>query len=70
VKECRVDGEFDPEVGHLVFADVVLKPEYKGKVTPEELMDFVNRRVAFYKKLRKVRFVEGLLSRGQRAQER
>jgi len=69
VKECRVDGEFDPEVGHLVFADVVLKPEYRGKVTPEELMDFVNKRVAFYKKLRKVRLVEGLLSEARSSQE-
>jgi long-chain acyl-CoA synthetase len=63
VKECRVDGEFDPEVGHLVFAEVVLKPEYEGKVTPDELMDFVNRRVAFYKKLRKVLFVKSPLSK-------
>ena len=58
VKDTYVDGEWDPEVGHKPFAKVVLKDEYKGKVSAEELINFVNERVAFYKKLRKVEFVD------------
>ncbi|MCS7127644.1 MAG: acyl--CoA ligase, partial [Thaumarchaeota archaeon] len=60
VDRALVVGEPDPEVGERPIAKVVLKPEYAGKVSPEELMEFVNRRVAAYKKLRGVRLVEDL----------
>ncbi|AAY81493.1 class I adenylate-forming enzyme family protein [Sulfolobus acidocaldarius] len=60
VKRAYVDGEWDPEVGHKVFAKVLLKEEYKGKVSEEEIMNFVNDKVAFYKKIRKIIFVDSL----------
>ncbi|MEB3816688.1 MAG: acyl--CoA ligase [Desulfurococcales archaeon] len=60
VEKAYVYGEPHPDYGHLPAAKVVLKPEYKGMVTPEELMDYVNKRVAFYKKLRKLEIVDKL----------
>ena len=62
VKEAYVTGEQaeDPSIGQLPVAYVVLRDEYRGKVSDRELMDFVNSRVAFYKKLRKVYFVDKL----------
>ncbi len=54
VEEAHVYGEPHPEYGQIPVAEVKLKPEWKGKVTPEELMNYVNSRVAFYKKVRKV----------------
>ncbi|WP_084019796.1 class I adenylate-forming enzyme family protein [Vulcanisaeta thermophila] len=62
VKEVYVTGEQaeNPSIGQIPVAYVVLKEEYRGKVSEGELMDFVNSRVAFYKKLRKVYFVDKL----------
>ncbi|MCS6788286.1 MAG: fatty acid--CoA ligase family protein, partial [Aigarchaeota archaeon] len=60
VERALVVGEPDPEVGERPVARVVLKREYVGRVSPEELMEFVNRKVAAYKKLRAVTFVEAL----------
>mgnify|MGYP001770719999 FL=1 len=62
VKEAYVTGEQaeDPSIGQLPVAYVVLRDEYRGRVSDRELMDFVNSRVAFYKKLRKVYFVDKL----------
>ncbi|WP_243678962.1 hypothetical protein [Vulcanisaeta distributa] len=63
VKETYVTGEQaeDPSIGQLPVAYVVLHDEYRGgKVSDKELIDFVNSRVAFYKKLRKVYFVDRL----------
>jgi acyl-coenzyme A synthetase/AMP-(fatty) acid ligase len=37
---------------------VVLREGYDGKVSEEELMDFVNSKVAGYKKLRALRIVK------------
>ncbi len=54
VLRAHVYGEPHPEYGQLPVAKVTLKPDYKNRVTPEELMEYVNRRVAFYKKIRKV----------------
>lgn len=60
VKEVFVTGEQseDPSIGQIPVAYVVLKDEYKGKISDKELIDFVNSRVAFYKKLKKVYFVD------------
>lgn len=60
VKEAFVFGEKDPDVGELPVAKVVLKEDYKGKIKEEELINYVNSKVAFYKKLRKVYFVDSL----------
>lgn len=58
VAEARVYGEPHPEYGQIPVAEVKLKPQWKGKITPEDLMEYVNSRVAFYKKVRKLVIVE------------
>ncbi|NAZ31801.1 MAG: long-chain fatty acid--CoA ligase, partial [Acidilobus sp.] len=53
-----VYGEPDPEVGERPVAKVVLRP---GKsATEQELLNFVNSRVAFYKKLHRVYIVSSI----------
>ncbi len=56
VKEALVKGEPDPEVGERPVAYVVLKEPASEK----ELLDFVNSRVAFYKRLKKIYIVDKL----------
>jgi Acyl-CoA synthetases (AMP-forming)/AMP-acid ligases II len=56
VERAVVKGEPDPEVGEIPVAYVVKR----GEVTEDELLSFVNSKVAFYKKLKKVYFVEEL----------
>ncbi len=58
VEKAVVYGEPDEAVGQKPVAKVWLKNEYKGKVTPEELQEYVNSRVAFYKKIRRIIIVE------------
>ncbi len=60
VEKAYVYGEPDPVVGQKPVAKVVLRPEYRGKVSSEELLDYVNSRVAFYKKIRRIEIVEKL----------
>ena len=60
VKEALVKGEPDPEVGERPVGFVVLREGYDGKVSEEELMGFVNSKVAGYKKLRALRIVRSL----------
>ena len=52
VAKAEVYGEPDPSVGQIPVARVWLKPG--AEATPEELMEWVNSRVAPYKKIRKV----------------
>ncbi len=52
VAKAEVYGEPDPSVGQIPVARVWLKPG--AEATPEELMEWVNKRVAPYKKIRKV----------------
>ncbi|WP_167827828.1 class I adenylate-forming enzyme family protein [Pyrolobus fumarii] len=54
VAKAEVYGEPDPSVGQIPAARVWLKPGYEGSVKPEELMEWVNTRVAPYKKIRKL----------------
>jgi len=62
VKETFVTGDQseDSSIGQIPVAYVVVKDEYRGKVSEKELIDFVNSKVAFYKKLRKVYLVDKL----------
>jgi len=58
VADCAVIGRPDPKVGEIPKAFVVLKP---GKTSnARELMDFVNQRVAPYKKVREVEFIDAI----------
>jgi long-chain acyl-CoA synthetase len=56
VGDCAVVGKPDPLVGELPKAFVALKGG--AKATEEELIKFVEERVAGYKKIREVEFVE------------
>jgi long-chain acyl-CoA synthetase len=49
VKEAAVIGVPDPYRGETVKAFVALKDDFKGRVTPEELIDFCKNRMAAYK---------------------
>ena len=60
VKEAAVVGMADEYRGEAVSAYVVLKPESKGKVTEEELVQFCRSNLATYKAPRKVTFVDEL----------
>jgi len=58
VKLCAVIGKPDPVAGEIPKAFVVLKEG--AKATPEELMKFVNERVAPYKAIRELEIVSEL----------
>ncbi|WP_456398651.1 AMP-binding enzyme [Palaeococcus sp. (in: euryarchaeotes)] len=55
---AAVIGKPDPVVGEIPKAYIVLKPEYRGKVTEEELIEWVRERIAEYKRIREVEFIE------------
>ena len=56
VKECAVVGKTSPEVGEIAKAFVVLKNG--SSTTEKELMEFSEKRIAPFKKIREVEFVE------------
>ncbi|MDA4115470.1 MAG: long-chain fatty acid--CoA ligase [Thaumarchaeota archaeon] len=60
VKEAAVVGMPDDYRGEVVSAYVVLKPENKGKVTEEEIIQFCRSNLATYKAPRKVTFADEL----------
>ena len=49
ILECAVAGIPDPEAGELVKAWVMLKPEFKGKVTAEDLKAWAKENLTHYK---------------------
>jgi long-chain acyl-CoA synthetase len=53
-----VVGKPDPEAGEIPKAFVVLKPEYKNKVTAEEIIEWCKERISGYKRIREVEFVD------------
>jgi long-chain acyl-CoA synthetase len=58
VADCAVIGKPDPVAGEIPKAFVALKDG--AKATEKELMEFVEERVAGYKKIREVEFVEAI----------
>ncbi|MHA1210772.1 MAG: AMP-binding enzyme [Candidatus Freyarchaeota archaeon] len=50
----------DPSLGEIPKAFIVPKPEYKDSITEQEIIDWVAERIAPYKKIREVEFVEGI----------
>ncbi len=58
VLECAVIGLPDPEIGETIKAFIVVREEYKGKVTEKEIMDWAKNEMAGYKWPRKVEFID------------
>ncbi|MEM2957976.1 MAG: AMP-binding protein [Candidatus Jordarchaeaceae archaeon] len=58
VLECAVIGVPDPEIGETIKAYVVIKEEYKGKITPEELKEWAKEKMAGYKWPRIIEFID------------
>ncbi len=60
VMEAAVVGVPDPYRGETVKAFIVLKPEYRGKVSEEEIIKFCRERLAAYKVPRLIEFRDEL----------
>jgi long-chain acyl-CoA synthetase len=52
------------DVGEIPKAFIMLKPEFKGKVSEQEIMDWVAERISAYKKIREVEFVDTIPKSG------
>jgi long-chain acyl-CoA synthetase len=48
VENCGVKGVADEKKGEVIMAVVVLKPGYKGKVTPEDIMAWAKGKISYY----------------------
>jgi len=57
IQECAVFGIKDPEKGENIIAHLILKKEYKGKITEQEIINWVKENMAPYKYPRIVKFV-------------
>jgi long-chain acyl-CoA synthetase len=58
VLDCGITGQPDDEAGEVPRAYVVVRPG--TKVTARELQEFVEKRVATYKHIRHIEFVESV----------
>ncbi|MDD1778926.1 MAG: long-chain fatty acid--CoA ligase [Candidatus Helarchaeota archaeon] len=57
ILDCAVIGVPDAEAGETIKAFVVLKPEYIGKVTPADIIEWAKQNMAKYKYPRFVEFM-------------
>ncbi|TFG06372.1 MAG: long-chain fatty acid--CoA ligase [Promethearchaeota archaeon] len=60
VMECSVIGVPDPVAGENIMAHIVLRREYKDKVTEEDILAWAKENLAAYKYPRIVKFVRSL----------
>jgi|Deesub1362A_J573_1020465.scaffolds.fasta_scaffold00072_136 long-chain acyl-CoA synthetase len=60
VFDAAVIGKPDPVAGEIPKAFVALKDEYKGKVREKELIEWMRGRIAEYKRIREVEFVDSI----------
>ena len=64
VENCGVKGVADEKKGEVIKAVVVLKPEFKGKIIPEQLMEWSKEKMSFYKVPRIIEIREELPRHG------
>ena len=57
VLEAGVVSAPDPNIGETIKAYIALKPDYQGKITEQEIIDWSKEKMAAYKYPRKVEFV-------------
>ncbi|MFX1378577.1 MAG: AMP-binding protein [Promethearchaeota archaeon] len=57
VLEAAVVSAPDPNIGETIKAYITVKPEYQGKVTEDDIIEWSKERMASYKYPRKVKFV-------------
>lgn len=60
ITQAAVIGKADERRGELIKAFVVIKPEYKGKITEEKLLEWSSEKMAAYKKPREIEFRDSL----------
>ncbi len=60
IQECAVIGVKDPERGENIMAYIILKKEFKGKITEQEIVEWSKENMAAYKYPRIVKFVNSL----------
>jgi len=64
VQECAIIGVPDPMKGEDIKAFILLKKEFKGKITEQEIIDYTKENLAAYKYPRDVQFVRSLPKSG------
>ncbi|MFX1500101.1 MAG: AMP-binding protein, partial [Promethearchaeota archaeon] len=64
IQECAVFGIKDPERGENIMAHIILKKEYKGKITEQDIITWSKDNMAAYKYPRIVKFVRSLPKSG------
>ena len=52
------------DIGQIPKAFIILKSEHKGKITEQEILDWVAERISAYKKIREVEFVDTIPKSG------
>ncbi|MEM2047934.1 MAG: long-chain fatty acid--CoA ligase, partial [Candidatus Jordarchaeales archaeon] len=60
VQDAAAVGIPDPAVGEVIKAFVVLKPEYKGKVTENDILEYCKKNLAAYKVPKEIEFRDAL----------
>jgi long-chain acyl-CoA synthetase len=58
ILEVAVIGIPDPEAGETIKAFIVLKPEFKGKTSEQDIIDWAKGNMAGYKYPRIVQFID------------
>jgi long-chain acyl-CoA synthetase len=64
VAQCGVKGILDERKGEVVKAVVVLNPEFQGRVSPQELIDWAKEKMSHYKVPQRIEFRESLPASG------
>jgi len=64
VEQCGVKGVADAKKGEVIKAVIVLKEQFKGKVSPEDIMEWAKGKISYYKVPRIVEIRDSLPKSG------